>query len=133
MHHLLLIWGQTKPQTSIFQLCLCFCLFPESLARRTDARSVAFMCSTHPSGATLKLARPSHLSHTRARLHSLYQLRFNTLSSPFHPLTLFHLPLFLMPCHSAREEKGEKGEMNLGHKRPCISSCHSCHNTFLNK
>ena len=63
-----------------------------------------------------------------------YQLRFNTLSLTFlphpfsfcFPLSLFHLSLLLMLCHCANEEEQkEKGGMNLGHRRPCISSLHS--------
>lgn len=47
-----------------------------------------------------------------------------TFLSASHPL--FHLSLFLMLCHYANEEEQkEKGEMNLGHRRPCISSPHS--------
>lgn len=62
------------------------------------------------------------------------QLRFNAFSFAFlphpfsfcFPLPLFHLSLLLMLCHCANEEEQkEKGGMNLGHRRPCISSLHS--------
>lgn len=62
------------------------------------------------------------------------QLRFKAFSLVFlphpfsfcFPLPLFHLSLLLMLCHCANEEEQkEKGGMNLGHRRPCISSLHS--------
>lgn len=55
-------------------------------------------------------------------------LLFLSHSVLFLPLALSFIPpsLFLMVCHCANEEEQEeKGEMNLGHRRPCISSLHS--------
>lgn len=68
-----------------FSLCFCFRCPPESLARRT----VAFMRSTHPSGAILQLARPSHPSHTPTCVSTL-SLSAAIQHSPFlppHPLS----------------------------------------------
>lgn len=52
-------------------------------------------------------------------------LLFPSHSILFLPPALSFTPpsLFLMVCHCANEEEQEeKGEMNLGHRRPCISS-----------
>lgn len=142
MQRPLLIWEQEEPQTLLFPALFLF-LFSSrvtrSLARQADARSVRaesprlLSCAAHVPQVQLWNWPDHHTPHTR--LLSLFISCDSTLSPlPSCPLALFHLPLFLMPRHSASEEKEEKGEMNLGHKRPCISSRHSCRNTFkINK
>lgn len=58
----------------------------------------------------------------RVKAHSLPL----SLSPLFSSRPLFYPSLFLMMCHCANEEEQEeKGEMHLGHRRPCISSLHS--------